>query len=71
MAIFKELYDAYKKGININNYITENKNLISKVKKCDFIFFLAFDVGGSRYLKKYQNTYIWFISNFNYCRMQI
>ena len=28
----------------------------------DFIFFLAFDVGGSRYLKKYQNTFD-FISN--------
>merc|ERR1711991_260864 len=37
-------------------------NLISKIKKSDFIFFLAFDVGGSRYLKKYQNTYQ-FISN--------
>lgn len=23
----------------------------------DFVFFLAFDVGGSRYLEKYQNTY--------------
>ena len=23
----------------------------------DFVFFLAFDVGGSRYLKKYQHTY--------------
>ena len=42
--------------------LNKNKNLISKVKKCDFIFFLAFDVGGSRYLKKYQNTYE-FISN--------
>ncbi len=40
----------------------QNKKLILKVKKCDFIFFLAFDVGGSRYLKKYQNTYE-FISN--------
>ena len=29
---------------------------------CDFVFFLAFDVGGSRYLDKYQNTYS-FISN--------
>jgi len=28
----------------------------------DFVFFLAFDVGGSTYLKKYQNTYE-FISN--------
>jgi len=29
-------------------------NIISDV---DFIMFLAFDVGGSRYLEKYQNTY--------------
>ena len=28
----------------------------------DFVFFLAFDVGGSRYLKKYQHTYD-FINN--------
>ena len=28
----------------------------------DFVFFLAFDVGGSRYLKKYQHTYE-FINN--------
>tara|TARA_Y100000591_G_C21781817_1_gene671522 strand:- start:422 stop:1276 length:855 start_codon:yes stop_codon:yes gene_type:complete len=42
--------------------LNKNKNLISKIKKSDFIFFLAFDVGGSRYLKKYQNTYE-FISN--------
>ena len=28
----------------------------------DFVFFLAFDVGGSRYLKKYQHTYN-FINN--------
>ncbi len=39
-----------------------NKNLISKIKKSDFIFFLAFDVGGSRYLKTYQNSFQ-FISN--------
>jgi len=31
-------------------------------KQCDFVFFLAFDVGGSRYLKKYQHTYE-FINN--------
>lgn len=39
-----------------------NKLLISKIKKSDFIYFLAFDVGGSRYLKKYQNTFE-FLSN--------
>ena len=27
------------------------------VKKADFVFFLAFDVGGSRYLQKYQHTF--------------
>ena len=27
------------------------------IKESDFVFFLAFDVGGSRYLKKYQNTF--------------
>jgi len=36
--------------------IKDNKELINKVKKSDFIYFLAFDVGGSTYLKKYQNT---------------
>ena len=40
-----------------------NNNLLKKlVKKSDFIFFLAFDVGGSRYLKIYQDTF-GFISN--------
>lgn len=27
------------------------------IQKVDFVMFLAFDVGGSRYLKKYQHTY--------------
>ena len=27
------------------------------IQTCDFVMFLAFDVGGSRYLKKYQHTY--------------
>jgi len=27
------------------------------IKKSDFVFFLAFDVGGSRYLQKYQHTF--------------
>jgi nucleoside-diphosphate-sugar epimerase len=31
--------------------------LDSLVEKSDFVMFLAFDVGGSRYLKKYQHTY--------------
>ena len=31
--------------------------LESCIEKADFVFFLAFDVGGSRYLKKYQHTF--------------
>ena len=36
--------------------------LESCIKEADFVFFLAFDVGGSRYLKKYQHTFD-FINN--------
>lgn len=36
--------------------------LETSIKKADFVFFLAFDVGGSRYLKKYQHTFD-FINN--------
>jgi len=34
-----------------------NHNLDRAIKNADFVFFLAFDVGGSRYLKKYQHTF--------------
>ena len=34
-----------------------NEGLHSSIQWADFVFFLAFDVGGSRYLKKYQHTY--------------
>jgi len=42
---------------------TNNRNLEKKIKLSDFVFFLAFDVGGSRYLKKYQRTYSFLINN--------
>jgi nucleoside-diphosphate-sugar epimerase len=42
--------------------IHDNEVLEAMMKEADFIFFLAFDVGGSRYLNTYQNTYD-FISN--------
>lgn len=42
--------------------IANNVKLDQYVKECDFIFFLAWDVGGSRYLAKYQDT-IDFIQN--------
>ena len=40
-----------------NNYILEEK-----IKKCDIVHLLAFDVGGAKYLEKYQDKYQ-FISN--------
>ena len=59
-------YDAYgydlisskKQDLRIKN----SKYLINLIKKTNFVFFLAFDVGGSRYLKIYQDSYK-FISN--------
>ena len=42
--------------------IHQNELLAENVEKCDFVFFLAFDVGGSHYLEKYQDTFA-FISN--------
>lgn len=42
--------------------IYKNELLIKAIDDCDFIFFLAFDVGGSEYMKKYQDTFD-FISN--------
>jgi nucleoside-diphosphate-sugar epimerase len=34
-----------------------NPKLMHDIRLADFVFFLAFDVGGSRYLKKYQHTF--------------
>ena len=34
-----------------------NPKLQHDIRLADFVFFLAFDVGGSRYLKKYQHTF--------------
>jgi nucleoside-diphosphate-sugar epimerase len=34
-----------------------NPLLEERIADSDFVFFLAFDVGGSRYLKKYQHTF--------------
>ena len=40
-----------------------NKLLKKYIQQSDFVFFLAFDVGGSRYLKKYQRSYDFLINN--------
>ena len=64
---FKKKYNVIKFDLilgkkfdlrNFNNHLLEKK-----IKKSDFVFFLAFDVGGSRYLKKYQKTYNFLINN--------
>ena len=49
------------KIFDLRNY--NNKNLEKNIAKSDFIYFLAFDVGGSRYLKKYQKTYNFLVNN--------
>lgn len=40
----------------------KNKKLSNLIRQSSFVYFLAFDVGGSRYLNKYQNTF-GFVSN--------
>lgn len=40
----------------------DSKNLFEAIAKSECVFFLAFDVGGSRYLENYQHSYD-FISN--------
>lgn len=42
--------------------VTPNIIVENAIESADFVFFLAFDVGGSRYLKKYQHTFD-FINN--------
>ena len=42
--------------------VIPNQYLEFKIRDSDFVFFLAFDVGGSRYLKNYQHTFD-FINN--------
>jgi len=56
-------------GLDIVNSKSEdlrnknNKKFNNLITKVDFIFFLAFDVGGSVYLKNYQNTYNFLMNN--------
>ena len=47
-----------------NEDLRSNSNKIqSLIKNTDFVFFLAFDVGGSRYMDKYQNSYTFIMNN--------
>jgi len=71
--IGSHLSDHLKKNFDILHFdllnssnqdlrIYNNKNLIKKIRQSHFIFFLAFDIGGSKYLRKYQETFD-FINN--------
>lgn len=44
-------------GTHEDMTIIPNNLLEEKIADSDFVFFLAFDVGGSRYLKQYQHTF--------------
>lgn len=46
-----DIINSPEEDLRVSNVLD---NIMPKI---DFVMFLAFDVGGSRYLKKYQNTY--------------
>ena len=50
-------------GPEYNLTVIPSSFLETCIKKADFVFFLAFDEGGSRYLKKYQNTFDYINNN--------
>ena len=45
---------------DLRNYSSKLEDLI---KECDFVHFLAFDVGGAKYLEKYQHSYNFITNN--------
>ena len=44
-------------GVQFDLRVTPSTVIENAIQYADFVFFLAFDVGGSRYLKKYQHTF--------------
>ena len=63
----KKKYKILKFDIILGNSFDlrkfNNKKLEKNIKESDFVFFLAFDVGGSTYLKKYQKTFNFLMNN--------
>ena len=63
----KKNYQIIRHDIVLNNSFDlrniKNLKVERNIKRSDFVFFLAFDVGGSRYLNKYQNTYNFLMNN--------
>jgi len=63
----RKKYKVY--GIDIVNSYSEDlsdeskRNFKNLIQKVDFVFFLAFDVGGSVYLENYQNSYDFLMNN--------
>ena len=55
-----DLVNSVTQDLRIHN----NTLVESYIEQCDFVYFLAFDVGGARYLEKYQYTFD-FIQNNN------
>ncbi len=59
---FVEKFDICEgKKFDLRKY--NNVLLEKSIKKCDYIFFLAFDVGGSRYIKEFQSSYKFLMNN--------
>jgi len=56
-----DILDGKKYDLRTHN----NPNLVNYLKKSNYVFFLAFDVGGSKYLKKYQNSSKFILNNLN------
>jgi len=54
-----DIINSLKQDLRLNN----NNVLKTSIEQCDFIFFLAWDVGGSKYLQKYQDTYDFITNN--------
>ncbi len=51
----QEIDIAYSSEQDLRIY--ENKLVVAAIEKCDFVFFLAFDVGGYKYLYKNQYSF--------------
>ena len=56
--IYFDIVNSQSQDLRIYN----NPLLEKSIKECDYIHFLAFDIGGSLYMQKYQDTFN-FISN--------
>lgn len=54
-----DILNSTREDLRIDN----NQHLKKLIKKSDFVFFLAFDVGGSEYLKTYQDSFSFLMNN--------